>query len=262
MVCLFTSYYRDRHDRRQAELLACLQRNLNLDSIDLVCVLLEGIESPFPNHSKLKTRRISHRPQYNDFFDWANGLVESPLDISIIVNSDIYFDITLLALANSLKPHQCAALSRWDVQADQSLRLFDRNDSQDAWVFRGKIRPMNADFCVGIPRCDNRILYELRAAGYEVINPAFSVRACHLHIGERGEYPAEINGPHVDPPYAYLWPHNLLNLPQTLIHNVKHPDRRIGWRLDRRLLRKHSPFSLLRRLGGSVRRWFRGEVPE
>ena len=262
MIRVLTSSYPEKDPLRRSELLTCFQKNIELACAGSVCLFVENDGLTVPHCPRLKTRSISHRPKYNDFFDWANGLVESPLDISIIVNSDIYFDITLLALANSLKPHQCAALSRWDVQADQSLRLFDRNDSQDAWVFRGKIRPMNADFCVGIPRCDNRILYELRAAGYEVINPAFSVRACHLHIGERGEYPAEINGPHVDPPYAYLWPHNLLNLPQTLIHNVKHPDRRIGWRLDRRLLRKHSPFSLLRRLGGSVRRWFRGEVPE
>ncbi|MCX7386133.1 MAG: hypothetical protein NTX48_05655 [Planctomycetales bacterium] len=262
LIRIFTSRYPEKSVSRCKELLTVLERNLANSTIDSVCLLLEETESPFPDGPKLSTRPVSYRPKYNDFFDWANELVESPLDISIIANSDIYFDSTLLALANSLKPHQCAALSRWDAQADQSLRLFDRNDSQDAWIFRGKIRPMNADFCVGIPRCDNRILYELCDAGYEVINPAFSVRACHVHMGERGEYPAEINGPHVAPPYAYLYPHNLLNLPQTLIHNVKHPDRRIGWRLDRRLLRKHSPFSLVRRLGGSVLRWFRGEVPE
>ena len=224
MVRLFTSYYRDRNDGRQAELIECLQRNLNLDAFDSVCLLLEGTESPFPDHPKLKTRPISYRPRYNDFFNWANEFVQSDSDASIIANSDIYFASSISALAKELSPEQCAALARWDVQPDGSARLFDRNDSQDVWVFRGKLRPVVADFCVGIPRCDNRILHELRSAGYEVINPAFSVRTFHLHAGSRGEYPGEIQGFHVDRPYAYLWPHNLLSLPETLLYNLRNPE--------------------------------------
>ena len=248
MVRLFTSYYRDRHDGRQAELLACLQRNLNLDSIDLVCVLLEGIESPFPDHPKLQTRQIPHRPKYNDFFEWANELVQSNTDISVVTNSDIYFDSSISALPPGLKPNQCAALARWDVQPDGSSRLFDRNDSQDVWVFRGRIRPVTAGFCVGIPRCDNRILHELRTAGYDVVNPAFSVGAFHLHAGSRAEYPAEIQGLHVEPPYAYLWPHNLCSLPATLWHRLRHPEAQLGWRIDWRKLQRTLPWRVWTRL--------------
>ena len=238
MIRLFTSCYPERKAERIAELSASLERNLALSAFDKVCVFLEGMKTPWANSPKLCCHAVAHRPTYANFFDWVNELSTSDEDLSIVANSDIYFDGSLSALAKRLKPNQCAALSRWDVQADQSLRLFDRNDSQDAWVFRGKIRPMNADFCVGIPRCDNRILYELRAAGYEVINPAFSVRACHLHIGERGEYPAEINGPHVDPPYAYLWPHNLMSLPATLWYRLRHPEAKLGWRIDWRRLKR------------------------
>ena len=248
MIRIFSSNYPEKNQIRRSELLTCFQKNVDLGCIDADCLLVENDGFPLPHHQKLKTRSIAPRPTYEDFFRWANELVESPLDISIIANSDIYFDTTLLALANSLKPHQCAALSRWDVQADQSLRLFDRNDSQDAWIFRGKIRPMNAGFCVGIPRCDNRILYELRAAGYDVINPAFSVRACHFHMGERGEYPVEINGPHAAPPYAYLWPHNLMSLPLTLWHRWRHPEAKLGWRFDWRKLQRTLPWRVWKRL--------------
>ncbi len=248
MIRIFSSFYVERHQNRAAELLLCLEKNLALPEIESVCLLLEGTESPFPNHSKLKTRRISHRPQYNDFFDWANELGQSDTDATVIANSDIFFDSSISALAKALRPEQCAALARWDVQPDCSSRLFDRNDSQDVWVFRGKIRPVVADFCVGIPRCDNRILHELRSARYEVINPAFSVRAFHLHAGSRAEYPAEIQGLHVDPPYAYLWPHNLCSLPATLWHRWRHPEAKLGWRIDWRKLQRTLPWRVWKRL--------------
>ena len=248
MVRLFTSYYRDRNDGRQAELIDCLQRNLNLDAIDSVCVLLEGTESPFPDHPKLSTRPVSCRPKYNDFFNWANGLVQSDTDASVIANSDIFFDSSISALAKALRPEQCAALSRWDVQPDGSARLFDRNDSQDVWVFRGKLRPVVADFGVGIPRCDNRILHELRSAGYEVINPAFAVRTFHLHAGSRGEYPGEIQGLHVDRPYAYLWPHNLCSLPATLWHRWRHPEAKLAWKFDWRKLQRTLPWRIWKKV--------------
>jgi len=181
MIRLFTSCYPEKKPDRLSELTLALERNCQLPEIDSVCVFLEGIEHPWVESSKLNERSITHRPTYTDFFGWASELVSADNDVSIIANSDIYFDSSLSALARNLMPNQCAALSRWDVQPDGTSRLFDRNDSQDAWVFRGKIRPIVPDFCMGIPRCDNRMLYELRAAGYEVINPAFSVKVFHLH---------------------------------------------------------------------------------
>lgn len=252
MIRVYASVYPERKPLRMQEIRKCLEQNLASPEIDAVCLLLEGIESPLPDHPKLKSRRVSHRPQYRDFFDWANELVQSNTDISVIANSDIFFDSSISPLAKALMPEQCAALARWDLQPDGSSRLFDRNDSQDVWIFRGKIRPVVADFCVGIPRCDNRILHELRAAGYDVINPAFSVRAFHLHAGSRAEYPGEIQGLHVDPPYAYLWPHNLMSLPQTLWHRWRHPEAKLGWRSDWRRFRQSLPVRMARKAGRMV----------
>lgn len=254
MIRLYASVYPERNPLRMQEILKCLERNLATPEIDAVCILLEGTESPFPDHPKLKTRQIEHRPQYRDFFDWANELVQSDKDTSIVTNSDIHFDSCISTLAQSLKPNQCAALARWDLQSDGSSRLFERNDSQDVWVFRGRIRLLTADFCVGIPRCDNRILHELRIAGYDVINPAFSIRAYHLHSGERVEYPANIDGPYVAGPYEYLWPHNLMTLPATAFHRLSHPETRLGWRLDWRKLQRTLPWRVIGKLKRLVAR--------
>ena len=218
-----------------------------LPEVSQICLLLEGGATPPLQSTKIKTRVINRRPNYSDFFDWANSEIQSTDDISVICNSDISLDSSIEELARNLRPHQCAALSRWDEQPDGSACLFDRNDSQDTWVFRGPIRSLICDYPMGIPRCDNRILYELQAAGYEVINPAFSIKTVHLHAGQREEYPHEIDGLCVDPPYAYRWPHNLLSLPKTAFINVMHPSKRVGWRLDYRRLAASLPARIFKR---------------
>ena len=242
MIRLFTSHYPEKCASRLGDLRTCLNRNLANPVVDAVCLLLEGVEMPCPEEARLQVRVVSDRPKYQDFFDWANELCSSADDAVVIANSDIYLDQSIRALVQTLKANQCAALARWDVTANNSVSLFDRNDSQDVWVFKGKIRPVVSNYLMGVPRCDNRLLYELRAAGYEVINPAFSVRAHHLHNGERGEYPGEIQGLHVDPPYNYLWPHNLRSLPATSLHNLRYPDSKLGWRIDWRKLQRTLPW--------------------
>ena len=202
---------------------------------------MEAIDSAPIQHEKIRAERSEIRPTYGDFFHWANESQTSCSDISVIANSDIYFDDDLLVLAQALKPGQCAALSRWNVSSTGETVLYDRNDSQDVWVFSGPLRKILGNFPVGVPRCDNRILFELKKAGYEVINPAFSVRAYHLHSGIREEYQNENLDHFVEPPYAYLWPHNLWSLPRTMIHNIGHPDARVSWRFDRRRISKSLP---------------------
>ena len=260
MIRMFTSLYPETSHVRHKELSTCLEQNLANPAIGLVCLFLEGTESPFPFHEKLKVRSISHRPMFQNFFEWANELAQLDTDTSIVTNSDIYLDASVSALAHLLEQEQCAALTRWDMQSDGSPRLFDRNDSQDVWIFKGKIRPVVSDYLVGVPRCDNRLLYELRRAGYEVINPAFSVRSFHLHAGQRAEYPENIDGPYVEGPYEYLWPHNLLSLPATMLHNTHHPDTKLGWRIDWRKMQRTLPWRVFEKVKRLVAKNERREV--
>lgn len=255
-VRLFVSIYPEQSAQRRLELQACFEKNLESRLFDNVCLLVEGTAELTVSISRVQRRQFSRRPTYRDYFQWANECISSDDDYSVIANSDLYFDDTLVPLLNFLRSGQCAALSRWDVQADGSARLFDRNDSQDVWVFKGRIRPVVCDYLIGVPRCDNRLLQELRQAGYEVINPAFSVRTCHLHSGERTEYPGKIEGPHVEGPYGYLWPHNLMSLPTTLLHNLRNPEAKIGWRIDWRRLQRMLPWRVFNKI---KRRWAWGE---
>src|SRR3990167_10883015 len=50
---------------------------------------------------------------------------------------------------------RCFALSRWDVSPDRTVaNLHDHMDSQDAWLFRGKIRTwIDGEFSLGLRGC-------------------------------------------------------------------------------------------------------------
>jgi hypothetical protein len=237
LIRLFTTSYPEASPARKLEIDECLTRNIACEAIDEIRILAEGPSSGIPSSSKVKVRAIAARPTYDDYFEWIRQTA-SDADVSIVANADIYFDQSIRILARR-PPEDSAvfALSRWNAGADGVAELYDHNDSQDAWIFRGVPRPIQGDFPVGVPRCDNRLVHELAMAGYRVLNPSFSLRAFHLHAGERRPYGETLPG-YVDPPYGYVWPHNLRSLPATLLYNLRHPQEPVGWRIDSRWLAK------------------------
>ena len=246
MLRLFTTSYPEPNPQRSAEYALCLEKNRQCRSIDGIYIIAEPGSSALSGSDELTIRQSSSRPTYDDFFHWINELAGED-DLSIIANSDIWFDDSIRAAAESLRSGQCFALARWDGN-----KLSYRNDSQDCWMWRGRIKNVHGNFPLGVPRCDNRLMHELRAAGYEVLNPAFSVRAHHVHAGVRGEY-AEANLTHfVEPPYGYLWPHNLWSLPRTIAHNLSDPSRKLGWRVDKRRIAASLPVRAAAKLARAV----------
>ena len=255
MFRLFSTFYPEKNPARKAEYLECLKRNLTNPVIDEVCLLVEGNVPELPNSPKLRIKAIEKRPLYDDFFTWIRE-IGADEDIAAIANTDIYLDPNLAAAFPLLQPKRCLALARWEPSG-----LNDRNDSQDCWVFMGPISVVRGDFPIGVVRCDNRILYELQVAGYEVLNPSFSVKIHHLHEGERVEY-GNTESHFVQPPYRYLWPHNLYGPLRTLDYNIKHPALRIGWRIDPRQLTRSIPGRLYRKLESRIRSTNRRSVAE
>jgi hypothetical protein len=254
MTRLFTTLFPETNPARLAEYTECLRRNLSCDEIDEICLLVAGERITLPDSPKVRARRIDRRPNYSDYFAWITEIA-GPEDISIIANSDIFFNGQLGVFKVWELPQKTAlALSRWDIAPDGTAVLFDRNDSQDVWICRGPLHGVNGDFPIGVPRCDNRILFELQEAGYQVANPAFSIRSYHLHAGTRAEYTGTALPHFVAPPYRYLWPHNLWPLPRTLWHNIFHPRCRVGWELDRRRLARTAPARGLSKIERTLRR--------
>lgn len=156
---------------------------------------------------KIKYIEIDTRPTYSDYFKLING-VTAEADINIIANTDIYFDEENIELIkNNIKPNQCYALSRWNIEADGSSKLFDRPDTADTWVFVGPVKNiMDCNFTMGIPGCDNAIAYRLKKE-YVVKNPARDIKSYHQHLSGVRNYLGTQE--RVLPPYYLISPHHL-----------------------------------------------------
>jgi hypothetical protein len=184
MVNLFTSIYTDKSLIRQKELIYCLNKNIDNPHINKIYLFVDGFVE-LPESDKLVTIEFQ-RPTYRDFFNLIDRTVASREDISIVANTDIYFNHTLNGL--TLYERQCIALSRWDDKPG-GLKLHNERFSQDVWIFKGKMRNVNfCDFYLGIPGCDNRIAYELHSAGYAMFNPATRIQAIHYHRSDLHNY--------------------------------------------------------------------------
>jgi len=177
-VYLFTSYYHTEDQKRSQELTEVMGKNVANPHIDKIINLGN---KRFENEKVLNIP--FERPLFSDFVKAANVLKG---DVSIIANSDIFFDYTIEMCKENLDEHTCYALSRYDVKEKNRVVLFNYEYSQDTWIFKGSVKPLeNIDFVMGVPACDNRFAFELEKAGYKVLNPAFIIKTYHLHFGKR-----------------------------------------------------------------------------
>jgi hypothetical protein len=161
---LFYNYYEDKNPIRKNEIDFCLRKNIENSAFDLIIIESEN------------------NPTFNFMFERINRL-SGPNDINIICNSDIFFDQTI-SFANRIGFKEVYALNRWDLikfYDNNTAKLLDNDRNQDVWIIRGKIEGVDGNFQMGKPGCDGRIAYELKKAGYNVMNPSRSIKAYHYH---------------------------------------------------------------------------------
>jgi len=181
-IHLLIEYYYDDLPERQAELDACLQCNCANEHILQIHVFVEDkTQLPFTHH-KLKTITASTRMWYRGYFAYINTNVATD-DIGIVANADIFFDDSLGLLKDANLDERCFALSRYE-----GAELHDIATSQDVWIFKPPIRDINAHFPLGMPGCDNRLIYEMRIAGINVFNPSKDIHAHHMHHTDKINY--------------------------------------------------------------------------
>jgi len=159
-IRLFYNYYVDKDLQRRKEIDFCLKQNVNNPLIDII--VLESDTNPT-----------------FDFFIEKINLLSGDDDINIICNSDIFLDNTI-QLVKNIKKKELYALSRYDWN-NHTSSFFDMSNSQDTWIFRGKVNNVKANFQLGKLGCDNRIAHEFKMAGYTVTNPSKSIKTYHVH---------------------------------------------------------------------------------
>ena len=180
MINLFTTYHIEKYPVRAEELRKCLIKNLKCKLISNIYVLSEHEKNTFLMDNNVNLIKVSKRRTFNEFFNAINS-VTSKNDINIISNSDIYFDNSLEELKELKMDNICLGLTRWDILINGKARLTEQKNSQDTWIFKGKIKKINGDYSIGIPGCDNKLAYEIVEAGYRIVNPSITIKSYHLH---------------------------------------------------------------------------------
>jgi hypothetical protein len=236
-IYLYTTFFQEKKSSRKEELLECIKNNLSNHFIEGVTILNESGDLDNLGSEKLHIKPIAKRPSYKDFFEYISQEGRDG-DIHILANTDIYFDEHIEVLRYLDLENTVLALSRWDTTETKIPKLYNHNDSQDVWIFKGPIKTtLKADFPLGVPRCDNRLLYELQEVGYKVINPAFSIKAYHIHKGQRDLVYSEVDNLYqIPPPYRFQYPHNMFGYWQTLRFNFNHKAKLGRYRYDKKKL--------------------------
>jgi hypothetical protein len=173
MFELITTFYKEKNEIRRNEFIQALVHNISNTLVKSVYVLCESGEE-FITHlsSKIVVIQQNSRPRFADLIKFSNNLNQN--SFKIIANTDIYFDKTLQK-ALSIKKNQVYCLD------ENNVKYYANFKSQDAWIYRGNLPEDIGDYFMGLPGCDNRLAYELKSKGYQLLNPSFSIQAIHIH---------------------------------------------------------------------------------
>lgn len=197
---LITSLYNETIQERALEYIVCLAKNCNHPLIKKIHILYDTSKEPHDSDSgflkvisdfPVTVTKLPERPDFNYCFNVANTLYNN--EAIIMCNADIFFNETLEALVAYDLINSFIALSRWDVQNNGSLKLYNDEQSQDTWIFETPLRPFKrANFGIGTPGCDNLIAAQARDVGYDVTNPCLTIQGCHVHLSQIRHYKKRI----------------------------------------------------------------------
>ena len=221
---LIQQYFRSANNRRANEILTCLEKNIACDYIDHILLLNEQEYSELPVSPKITVQLLAHRLTYYDVF---KAIIDSvPKGAYVVVsNSDIWFNETLQHIWTiGLQERSLfLALLRWEDTVGEPTLFGPRADSQDAWILARDsiafdITEKDFGFPFGKSGCDNAIALVMMSKRFLVSNPAYSIRAMHLHNSNVRNYdPKDIL---YRPHYLYVDPTAIQ--PIKVAHNLEH----------------------------------------
>jgi hypothetical protein len=132
-----------------------------------------------------------HQPLYRDFFVYCNGVLSGQM--CMVCNSDIYLSqgpehlwpMQDLESFFQTHPNTVFALSRYENEMTLDCPLIDEyRGSHDAFVFKSPLRHSFVESVAHKQNCfqsENIVIHELRAAGYDVVNPCKTLKIFHQH---------------------------------------------------------------------------------
>jgi hypothetical protein len=198
-ITLFCQFFVHSSPVRNAELQYCLRKNVENQYIDKIVMLNEriysgeelGIES-----SKIVQIEFGKRLLYESVFHYVNDTAYNIQGYYIITNTDIFFDDTIhqLRYSDTHSVRKMWSLLRWEYSLDLEPTIYGPNsDSQDTWIFHTNncVQPQAEKifrFSMGVPGCDNKMIYAAHICGFEVVNDPKAVRTYHYHMSNERNY--------------------------------------------------------------------------
>jgi len=183
-------YFHHTSQRRQKELVHCLQQNINNDMVDFIILINEQEYPELPTSSKITVLSTAHRLTYKEVFKTIQERVPSGA-YAMFANADIYCTESLRALwsLDLVAAKVCLALLRWDEDA---AHFQVRSDNQDSWIVaRDSVTDLQLDefdFPFGKAGCDNAFALLMMRARFLVANPAHTIRTIHVHSSNVRNY--------------------------------------------------------------------------
>lgn len=205
---LYTPYYEDSSKDRQQELLYCLSQNIKNPSIKKIELFIDSEVEPHPyiKHDKIHVNLIGRRCKFGDLVNHAK-VAYYPDEIIIIANTDIYFNDTLHKLLDKDLSNIFITLTRWDLQPDNTLKIFNHDMSADTFIFKNDLKPFFMDYHLGYLGVDNLIPAHAQDVGYEIKNPCLDIQTIHYHITQKRNYTEQNRyyGKYIWNPHQNLW---------------------------------------------------------
>ena len=178
MIRIYYNYYRPEGEERRREIDFCFQRIKELPA-EIILLLEDGLEV-----EGFESIRTNGRPTFSLVYSHIREKKDGA--INILINSDCWIPPDSFSLLGKLKDGDAWALSRWDLRPDGEAKHYDVSCSQDCWIWRDTHKIKDIGFHFGYPGCDNRFAWQLKEAGYNVLNPSKTFRVYHYHLsGER-----------------------------------------------------------------------------
>ncbi len=189
-MILLIEHYKPSDPERVAELDATLKANMELGVFEQIVPL------SFDSNERLR---------YGHVFRLCADKFAGR--ICVLANADIQFDYTARLLEGAVShPKRFVTLTRWESPATPRMVGQYKNErfysgSQDVWAFMGgELVGIGDRVPLGYVGCDNAIAGEAMKAGYDVVNPALSIRTWHNHNGTgRGEGELSVAGTYAYP---------------------------------------------------------------
>jgi hypothetical protein len=194
MINLMTPFWYDcPNPARYNELMDCLTKNskscFSVNSTANLVLFSEFTPEAHTSYREIRKQTAGYvglaessvRPTYQEFFNFSN---QGKKDLYILANSDILIEPDVLKeLDEYVTSNMFLCLTRWVPSPYEDLWSLDPMGKfcQDTWVWRGHCRIKNANFPLGIPRCDHMIAKAAVNESYDVLNPSLDIVTKHMH---------------------------------------------------------------------------------